>query len=109
MSKKEEREGAEKPNAFHRKPSPKPPFSRKRTGHRNTVTRRKTASRRKKKEGDIIKWEQRSLMNSVDNLFTPAPKPPFRRKRKRHSLLRKRKSRQKRQKRRGSSEAEAAI
>jgi hypothetical protein len=63
---------------------------------RNTVIRKEIASRRKKKQGETIEPEQRSLMNSADSLFTPAPKRQFHRKRKRHSLLRKRKSKQKR-------------
>jgi hypothetical protein len=52
-------------------------------------------------------------MNSVNSQLTPALKPPFRRKRERHSLVRKRKNKQKRQikrqKRIGSSKANTAI
>ena len=104
-----------KTNAFSPKPASKPRWSRKgqrqergsrksqmhfvesllRSRHSverkwDTVTRRKTACRGKKTEEKTIEREQQSRMNSVDSLSTPAPKPHFRRKRKRRSLLRKR-------------------
>jgi hypothetical protein len=50
-------EGEQKPNAFHREPALKPPFSRKRKRERATVRseskkKQKTPMKRKKKKGE---------------------------------------------------------
>jgi hypothetical protein len=61
---RKKRKGAEKPNAFNRKPDLKLPFSWKR-------------KRQRRKEGEISEREQQSRMHSADSLLTPRPEPPF--------------------------------